>query len=124
MSVIPQILVYGRDAQLLATRRLLLERPGYRVRAALSLADFDCIAPGDRVDLVILCHTLSKEECDRAITMIQSRWPMAKALVLTAGSPGCSARIVSEVQDSMAGPVRLLSTVSRMVNADVVHAHA
>ncbi len=111
------ILMFGRDAQLLATRRMVLEMAGYCVLPAASLADFDRLASSNHFDLLILCHTLSREDCGRAVASKLSRRPSARGLTLTAGARGC-ATLLDQALDVLDGPAKLVSTVSQLLEAE------
>ncbi len=117
MSAPAAILMYGRDPQLIDTRRMVLERSGYKVLTTMNLAEIDRITAQSSLDLLILCYTLSMAECDRALASAHSQRPAIKSLVLVAGGSGCSsAQQVDGVFDAMEGPARLISTVGRLVS--------
>ena len=110
------ILIYGRDPQLLETRRMVLERTGYTVLTTNALAEIDHTAALHRIDLCILCYSLSMEECGRALALVHSRCPLVKSLVLTSGASGCSStHLLDQVFDAMEGPAKLISTVNQLV---------
>ena len=115
MSRIFSILIYGRDPQLLNTRRLLLEKSGHQVRVTMDINQVDRVADLMAVDLLIFCHSLSPEQCDQALVFAHARWPKVKVLVLTAGLAGCSDALSDKVLDAMQGPAKLISTVSQLV---------
>lgn len=116
------ILVYGRDERLQETRRMILASKGYRVIAVSSPAEIETMDSADEVDLLMLCHTLTTEECGRAIAAVQSRWPKARSLFLTSGRFGCHKEFRSEIFDSMEGPEKLVTKVSRLVDEEQVRA--
>ena len=109
------ILMFGRDAQLLDTRRMVLEISGYKVSTATDLSDFDRAVSSDCFDLVILCHSLSLEDCGRAVAVALSRWPSVRILTLTAGAWGCPAGRLDQTVNVLQGPAKLVSTVSRFL---------
>jgi hypothetical protein len=110
------ILLYGRDEQLLQSRQLLLQRGGYEVWVATGLAEIDVVSRLERIDLLILCHSLTLEECGRALAFGQSRWPFMKSLILSAVGSWSEAGELPQVFDTTLGPERLLSTLSRLLN--------
>ena len=81
------ILVYGRDAQLLETRRWVLEHAGMKVTTTTDLGEMESILVNEAIDLFILCHTLSPEEGDLCLMKAQALRPAMKKLVLTANTP-------------------------------------
>ncbi len=109
------ILLYGRDPDLLATRRMVLQSSGYKVWATAELSGVDRITSMTQVDLAILCHSLTSEECGRAIAQSTSRWPRLKYIVLTASSSACAHKVLGEAVNALDGPVKLLSAVERLV---------
>jgi DNA-binding NtrC family response regulator len=111
------ILIYGRDPQLLETRRWVLERSGHRVRTATELSDIAELAPQEQIGLFVLCHTLSMEECGRALALVHTRWDEVKTLVLIAGQCGCWLESSSEVVDTTEGPTKLLHAVANLVGS-------
>ncbi len=63
--MLPNLLLCGLNPQLLDTRKLILERCGYQVSIAFNPVNAQRIIQSRRVDLVILCHSLSTDECDQ-----------------------------------------------------------
>ena len=110
------ILIYGRDAVLLETRRMILEGSGYSVTIALDLNVVQQTIHLQRIDLLLLCHSLSMDECARAIALSASN-PLMKNLILIAGDNGCRSQMASQVLDAMEGPARLVSTVKAIADS-------
>lgn len=113
--MLPNLLICGLDPLLLDTRRLILERCGYQVWCASNLVNARQIIQSRRVDLLILCHSLSTDECDqlRAIASIHS--PQTKILTLSAGFKGCRGEMISQIFDTSDGPAKLLSVVEQLL---------
>jgi hypothetical protein len=65
----PELLCVGRDAVLNRTRRLVLERC-FAVELAHSLPEAQAKLTGRRFDLVLLCYSLTDDECRRAVEFI------------------------------------------------------
>ena len=115
--------MYGREATLLDTRAKVLETAGHRVRTASSLERLQRLLTIDPPDLLLLCHTLSMEECGRAIALTIP-WPRTISLALTTGQRGCHAQMLGAVLDTMDGPAKLISTVGKLVEtASLAHTH-
>ena len=93
---------------------MVLESRGFRVSPIYDLAHVDETLSSKNFDLLVLCHTLTNEDCGRMLAMASERWPMMKTLILTAGASGCHSKMMSEVFDILDGPYRLISTVDRM----------
>lgn len=116
MAMAANVLVYGKDERLLDTRRMVLEKSGYCVRMASKLTDIGYVDEVD-VELLILCYTVSMEECGRAIARCQVRWPAAKSLFLSVGTMEGARSLSSEVLNALDGPEKLISTVGKIVGA-------
>lgn len=115
MSSQTSILIYGRDTRLLETRRWVLERAGYWVSQATELSSLMSLVPLEHVSLLILCHTLSMEECGRALALVQVRWPQVQTVTLIAGDAGCRLTPSSEWVDSREGPKRLVDAIASLI---------
>jgi hypothetical protein len=109
------IFLYGRDTQLLETRRWVLERSGARVWSSTEIIGLLQVAGDQQIDLFILCHSLSPEECDNALALAHTRWPQAESLILLAGYCGCHTGASDHVVDTGRGPAYLLETVSKLM---------
>ena len=116
MSSPPAILIFGHDPQLLETRRLMLEQVGYWIWSASNISEVVRLIEDRDVDLLILCHSLSTEECERAIALSSLRVPPLECLVLTAVQVRqCSANREYMVLDSREGPAKFISEVTRLI---------
>lgn len=113
------ILMYGKDAPLLDTRKMVLESTGHRVWPASNPAAFKRIVSDQLIDLVVLCHSLSSEECNHALAVVELEAPHVGSLLLTAGPTGCVGNGSSEVLDTMDGPRQLISTVNRIATLHI-----
>jgi hypothetical protein len=122
MSSQISILMYGRDAQLLDTRRWVLEQAGYWVSQTTELSSLVRLVPLEHVNLLILCHTLSMEDCGRALALVQTRWPEVQTITLVAGNSGCRLVNSSYSVDSREGPARLINTVAALVKTSPLNA--
>src|SRR5271155_3967588 len=67
--------LYGRNRQLLDTRRRLLQEAGYQVWTAEQIPDVFAIIIEERIEVLILCHTLSPEERAWAINFADVQSP-------------------------------------------------
>jgi hypothetical protein len=118
------ILLYGRDLGLLHTRRLVLEASGYRVLVATEFSEVQSAFVGSLIDLLILCHTLSHEECSKALALSISGWTATKSVVLAPGYPSGHMEALCESVDCCAEPAKLILTVGRIVGVPVtLHSH-
>ncbi len=93
MLPLNEIALYGRDLPLLERRRRVLERSGYNVSVATEWSSLERLMSSATIDLLLLCHTLSMEDCGRAITLAHRGSPEARCLILTAGSSLAGGRV-------------------------------
>jgi len=108
------ILVYGSDQLLLNTRTMVLEKAGYAVLTAIEASDVERIILSQKISLLVLCHTLSSEKCEAALELAESRRPVIRSLVLTAGMTPCSERAHDAILSAFDGPRRLVETVEKL----------
>jgi DNA-binding NtrC family response regulator len=118
MDSLPSILIYGRDADLLETRRLVLQQAGFQAWTVTNLADADKVMITQPSGLLILCHSLSVGECEKALAMSHSRQPGMKNLVLMGTLPVCKLGQNDELMSSFDGPKALIATVSRLLKSN------
>ena len=115
MPAVPSILVYGRDHRLLETRGWVLEQAGYRVLTALTLAEAERIAEIETVGLLLLCHSLSVEDYEKALTAVSTIHPDIKRLLMTANTPLCPLSPDDRVLSAFDGPRALVAAVHELV---------
>ncbi len=113
----PSILLYGHDARLLETRRWILEGCDFQVRTVSSLLALHETISTRQIDVMILCHSLSSEECERALDVAHLNSPGIKTLVLTAQDSICASAAGDDdaVLDTWEGPRVLLDTVQKLL---------
>jgi hypothetical protein len=100
------ILLCGQDSLLLQTRQWVLEAAGYQVRTTTEFSEV--ALESDPVDLLILCHSLSLEECGRAFALASTRWPKIRCIVLPEGASACSEQMLCSVLDATGAPATSL----------------
>jgi DNA-binding NtrC family response regulator len=76
------ILIFGHDATLLETRRLVLKTAGFQVWTALKATDAVQILSAQPIGLFVLCRTLSNQECEGVLEAAHTLRPEMKNLVL------------------------------------------
>lgn len=81
-------LVCSKDAHLLLTRSMVLERAGFCVTRISSVSEMAGLTEVRRIDLAVLGQTLDLREMNEAIRIIGERWPMSRILILNiSGEP-------------------------------------
>lgn len=116
MSLPSSILCYGRDITLLQTRRQVLERAGFATEIASSRQDFERCLQQYSIDLVLLCHSLDREQCERAKKTVHDQAEPALLLLLGRGFDDCSAEGTDALVDAREGPAVLLGFITSLLN--------
>jgi hypothetical protein len=114
----PEVLVFSRDPLLLETRRLILGA-FFEARGAGSIDDAEALLAMHRFDLIILCSTLSPQECDRVLELVEYQKPRPQTLFMSA--PGCdSPRYATDhVLMTEPGPYQLLKRSAEILGVDL-----
>lgn len=111
----PRVVCLGRDLQLLRTRVQVLARSydAVEVNSVQELGDLPAEPP---FELVLFCHSLSREECCAAAEIVQRCWPKAKILALTKGGSEVPYERADAVVVSIQGPVVLLKAIDQLIH--------
>jgi DNA-binding NtrC family response regulator len=83
MSRPKRILLVSRDLMVLQTRKLMLGAY-FDVNAAGRVREGKALLGEQNFDLIVLCYTLSQDDCLGIVESAQQHCPQAKILVLTA----------------------------------------
>jgi DNA-binding response OmpR family regulator len=110
------IVVMGSDATLLESRARVLEGAGFAVRRAQSIPQVKHALQETNVDLLLLCHTLTKEDCQRAIAASRELNPKIATLSLVAYAGRRPKERDRVVIHQMSGPRMLVETVRSILN--------
>jgi len=116
MPTSASVLVFGRDHQLVHTRCLILEKAGFHVRTAASLPDIQQLPPEPHMDVMVLCHSLSPQDCDEALILTHERWPDIQTIALVAGVSDCGSDSTDAVMEAYEGPAKLIAAVRQRIN--------
>jgi len=111
-----QLLVYGTYPILLDTHRLILERSGFRVFTARTLRQAKEVAERERIDLCILCSSLTPLDCDEAVAMLSVVQPSARHMLLDPGISLFRGQSWRKQPRSFAGPEILLERIRSTVD--------
>ncbi len=113
-----QVLIVGHDEMLLRTRQLILgtyfqvETAGRVSHAAGLLAD-------RRFDLLVLCYSLTDEECRQVVQVALSHPPQPKILEMSMLGRPCAAVGIHEELNSEDGPYALLQKAADMIGFEL-----
>ena len=81
-SITPVVLCFSHDFSLMLTRQWLLEKSKCRVLGAMSQPELLERLRQTHVDLVVLCQTLTADECRAALALAQEHSPATRCLVM------------------------------------------
>jgi DNA-binding NtrC family response regulator len=85
------ILIFGHDAILLETRRLILKKAGFQVWIAIEATAAVKVLVREPIDLFILCQSLPLDECVSILKTAHTLRPDMENLVLAGETLGLSA---------------------------------
>lgn len=121
------VLVVSRDPMLLQTRKLILGTY-FQVEAAGRLTEAERIIAKNSFDLVVLCYSLTRDECQRIVSLVNRQALRPKILLLSVlGALPLDIRADQEMR-SEDGPYALLKKSAEMlafelkIRGRVVHA--
>lgn len=109
----PHVLCISRDRVLGETRRKILESR-YTAVSVENLEDLTVLAAGEAFDAIVLCHTLSPDDCQRCLEMVHRLWPGAKVVSMTAGATQ-GRPMGDRVVSGLSGPLALLNAVQQVL---------
>jgi DNA-binding response OmpR family regulator len=109
------IFLYGNDQTLLMTRRLILEKEGYRVFTAMRFGDAMLLTMTQRLDVLILCQSLSVEERNGVLATVREIAPSLKTLIVRSGESVYPIGAQEESVEGVIDPKALLGVIDRML---------
>ena len=109
------ILLFGQDPRLVETRGWVLEQAGYRLITILHLSDLDKVDPRQRIDMFLLCNSLASTVRRQALTLISSKWPKAKRLILASAGAAFEVDPAEAVFPAIEGPRKLVATIHNLM---------
>lgn len=113
LRLLPHVLCFSRDQRLLETRGMVLSKH-YNAELVGSIPELKALSPDTHIDTVILCHSLSPEECDLSASIVRERWPKAKILAVSGERPSCWT-FADKVVSGIDGPSVLLQAIDSLV---------
>jgi hypothetical protein len=108
------LLCYGHDYALQLTRRWVLERE-FRVRICQGFSDLTRVIHAGPVDALVLCHSVSNQECRRILPLLHEKSPHAKTLMLLRLSGETRELLGDAYLVSLDGPAALLKTMHALL---------
>jgi DNA-binding NtrC family response regulator len=114
------ILIFGHDAILLETRRLILERAGFQVWIATEATEAVKVLVREPIDLFILCQSLSPDECLPILQTAHTLRPDMKNLILGGEIPDFSQDRQDTFLTTFLDPRSLISFIQNEIGARTV----
>ena len=114
MADLPKIVIFSHDVRLAETRGWVLQKAGFRVVQARDLAGAGESLAAEGAELVILCHTLTPEDQQRALTSIHKLRPQARTLVMVGESPSFEEDPHVAILSAFAGPKALIDATRKL----------
>jgi len=112
------VLVVSRDQTLLQTRTLILGA-FFQVEAAGRALEAEAMLSRRAFDLVILCYSLTEDDCRKLVGQARQQDPRPKILALSApGASGCAAGADAHLILEN-GPYALLKKSAEMLGVDL-----
>jgi CheY-like chemotaxis protein len=110
-----RILNFGHDRTLLSTRGQVLSQDGFEVVSVTDSGQAIGALIAQRVDLLVLCHTLLEPERQRILSIARTSGQETKALVLLTPSSGLIPADSPTSVCSIDGPRSLLATIHELI---------
>ena len=111
------ILLFGRDAVLLQTRSLILNKEGYRTECVKTLPELKACLAARPYGLLVLCHSLAAAERSVGIVLAASFLPELKLLALEKNPAGAFNHPFVQVLHINSGPEGFCSAVRTLVTS-------
>ena len=108
------LLIYGRNATLVETRRWVLEKAGCKVATTLASDEAMELLYRQGIDLLILCHTLTTDERRAALLQARNLFPSMSKLILTTDVSSYAPRPNEAVLSAFVDPKTLIATVDTL----------
>jgi hypothetical protein len=113
------VLSFSRDATLLMTRTLLLQRTGCTVMGATNLQEYRALLLSRPFDLILICQSVSADECGLAAQFAKEYAPSARLLLMFTRIGKCVIDQADVLLDAHAGPKVFVETAQRMLSHSV-----
>jgi len=113
-----QVLLVGKEETLLHTRKLILGTY-FQVDVAGRVSHAAQMMAERRFDLIVLCSSLSEDECERVAELARTQNPRPKTLTLSAmGRQSCGHGAGDELTEEI-GPLALARKAAAMLGLEV-----
>ncbi len=113
MSRKPELLCVGHDSVLNRTRRMILERC-FAVKLAQSVPEAISLLSGECFELVLLCYSLTGEECGRLVEFVHKLASGTRLLVMVQARERLFSLGPGDKEFLSGGPAELLQQAATM----------
>ena len=117
MPYSPKIFCYGRDWPLLETRRLIFQYAGFATETTQDIVTFRAKMREGDFDLLILCHSLFREDWDVVRRAAQNSPSSPILLFINAGEPKGQLQESEKSYDAWLDPAGLLNLVGELLQS-------
>jgi DNA-binding response OmpR family regulator len=111
---VPHLLSVGYDKSLMHSRALVLRQAGFIVDLAFNLKGALALVKADSIDLLILCHTVSKKEQRQMIAAVRAQRKLLPIVCVNALDRDVSPQGCINTRND---PVELLDAVRRAISS-------
>ena len=122
MSLLSSVLFFGHDELLLLTRGRIFELAGFRVSFAQELDQVARLISERSVDLIVLCHSLPRKECETAASIAEHERIQVLRLLFTEEecrkAQGFERKVAHYTFDAVRGPIALLEEACSMLRTE------
>lgn len=115
MQLPVSILCFGSDPTLVRTRQQIFQRAGFITRIAESKQELSRCFAQYAFNILVICHSVSTEECDAAKQLAHSQKALTLVLVLDRGAHTCNADAKDAMFQTTLGPEALLRAISQLL---------
>lgn len=109
------VLCFSHDWSLLITRQWLLERIGAAFISVMSEQEMKSKLLDLSPEIIILCQTLSSEECDAALDLANRLCPLSRCVVLCSPHHELSPRHMEMSAESRQFPAEFLASLKKLL---------
>ncbi|MBS1804348.1 MAG: hypothetical protein JST28_13355 [Acidobacteria bacterium] len=109
-----RVLVVSRDEMLLRSREMILGA-FFAVRGAGRFIEAKTLLTNNDFDLIVLCHSLAPDECERLAAMAHDRTPRCQVLAMSPSSRGSVKPWADKQLGVDVGPYGLLKKCAEML---------
>jgi hypothetical protein len=113
-----QVLLIGKDEMLLRTRQLILGT-FFQVEAAGRVSHAAGILADRHFDLVVLCYSLTQDECQKVIELIEKKNPSPQILTLCNATRLGIADVNRQEMNADGGPYALVKKCAAMLGVEL-----